>query len=330
MVAKNLVVILAMVVALLSGCAAKDQRVSDIQSGATTTAPNEAVTLNKPTDPFNPFSGGVTIKRYRGANEGGQLDLLLEPVDTVGILETQALRDKKVSFREVVFPEILAAGELYPGRLKWFGWCVAHGREFLAQLIFSPKTSLTGKFIGVVMIDGTEEEIAGGKLVAFSTRFQYLYPLNFKEAEIKVENKGELLSENEKRQEIVLKDGSEVDQLPKADFFLEVINSWNRVETKRGWILTPLSESQFDYVARINPAYTHSQKWVKSMRGSVTWDPYSIAAGVIFDQINAAGVKPEGWDFGSHTDRRVAAEVNSYLLKMKQSVIDELNHRKNL
>ncbi|MEI6807021.1 MAG: hypothetical protein WCK49_11070 [Myxococcaceae bacterium] len=296
----RIAVILAMVVALLSGCAATNQRVTDIQSVATT-----------------------QVK----TGDSKELDLLLEPVDTVGILETQALRDRRVSFREVVFPEILASGELYPGRLKWFGWCVCRGREFLAQLVLSPKTSLSGKFIGVVVIDGTEEEIAGGQLVALSTRFEFLYPLNLKETEIKVLNKDEILSVSKKRQEIILAQGIEVDQLPKADFFLEVINSWNRVETKRGWVLTPLSEEQFDYVSRINPAYTHSQKWVKSMHGSIALDPYSTAVGMLFDQVNAIGIQPEGWDFGSHSDRRVAAEINKHLLDRKQSVIIELNRR---
>src|SRR4030065_1978407 len=79
------------VAAILHGCAARD---SIIKGYANDQKPD-----------FNSYS-----------------NLLLEPVDTVGVLETPALRDGTMGFYEIIFPEILFLGEIFPGRIKWYGW----------------------------------------------------------------------------------------------------------------------------------------------------------------------------------------------------------------
>jgi hypothetical protein len=297
----QILIVLAMVVAL-SGCATKTNVVSDVQSSDKTSVPTEAGKI-------------------------GQMDLLIEPVNAAGIKETQKMREGNFSTRRIVFPEMLAAGELFPGRVSWYGWLVSKGKEFLVQLILEPGNNLRGQLMGVALIDGTEQEIAGGKMMGFSTRIKKLYSLKYTEDEFAVEKRETLLSDSKYRQEIVEKYGVEVDQLPRADEFLNEFVLWNRVEMKDGWMLTPLTQSQFDYVARINPVYSHSQKWVASTHGSISLSPYGTLANLFFEQIYATQVKPEGWDFDSVSSNAISAQRIKFILDRKQAVIDELNRQ---
>lgn len=299
---KRISMVLVMFVAL-SGCATKSNLMSDVHSSDATVSST--------------------------TSKSGQIDLLIEPVDAAGIRETQNMRDGKFTTRRIVFPEMLAAEELFPGRVSWFGWLANKGREFLVQLVLEPGNSLRGQMLGVAVIDGTEEEIRGGKMIGFSTRIRKLYSLKHTEDEFTVENRDELLSNSKKRQELVMKNGVEVDQLSRADDFLTEISSWNRVDGKRGWMLTPLTEKQWDYVSRINPAYSHSQKWVASTHGSISV-PYATVINLFFEQIYATGVKPEGWDFDSVANNQITGQRIKFILNRKQAVIDELNRQRKI
>lgn len=274
-------------------------------------------------------STGQIVKNYDNSyNTKKEINLLLEPVDTTGILETPALRERRVSFYEFVFPEILFLGEIYPWRLKWYGWAVVGDKEYLAQLIYIHKISLTGKLIGGLMIDGIPDELSGGKVVGFSTRMDFVYGLDVAETETSViEIRNDLLAGKEKRRETVEKYGIEIRRLPKADYLLEIIGNWNRFETERGPILSPLTEEQFKAAARENPAYSYSQKYVKSMKGNVAPDPIAIGVSAFFDLVSAAGADSGGWDFGSKENKRYSALRNKYLFNTKQLVIEKLNDK---
>lgn len=274
-------------------------------------------------------STGQIVKNYNSPYETKkEINLLLEPMDTTGILETPALREGKVSFYEFVFPEILFAGEIYPWRIKWFGLAVVGDKEYLAQLIYLHKASLTGKLIGGLMIDGTAEEHSGGKVLGFSTRMAYAYGLDVAETEIHaLEWREDLLSHSKKRQEMVEKHGIEIKRLPKADYLREIIGNWNRYETDRGAILSPLTEEQFKKTAALNPAYSYSQKYAKNMKGNLAPDPIAIGVSAFFDLVSAAGADAEGWDFGSKENKRQAALRSKHLFNIKQNVIDELNKK---
>lgn len=292
-------------VALLSGCATTDTKLKDFHSPSI-----------------------LEMSTATGEN-GGEINLLLESVDTVGIFETPQFRKGEVIFRDAIFPEILFCGEMSPGRLRWIGLAVDDdGHEHLAQLVYS-RVSLNGKLIGTIMIDGTEKDFAGGaRLGVFSTRFHFFYPLDMKETEIVVENREEIMTSHMARQKLIRESGIDISRLPQArTLSREQILSWNRVEGPRGVIYTPLTEEKFSEMARINPGYSHSQKWIASTNGSVSLNPYAMAINLLFEQIRVAGLKSDGWDFSSRIDRRQSAVMHKTLSSIKQSVINELNRR---
>lgn len=274
-------------------------------------------------------STGQIVNNYNNPYDAKkEINLLLEPVDTTGILETPALREGKVSFYEFVFPEIVYSGEIYPWRLKWFGWAVVGEKEYLAQLIYLHKVSLTGKIIGGLMIDGTADELSGGKVVGFSTRMDFGYGMDSAETEIKMgETRKDFLSDGSMRKEVVEKNGIEIKRLPKADYLLEIISNWNRYETKRGPILSPLKKEDFYEISRKNPAYTYSQRYIEIMKGNIAPDPIAIGMSTFMDFANAAGADTKGWDFGSTENKRYSAIRNKFLFQTKQNVINKLNER---
>jgi len=290
-------------VAVLFGCAATDTKLKDFHS---------------------PLAMEMSVAT--GENDG-EINLLLESVDTVGFFETPSFRRGEVIFRDVIFPEILFCGEMSPGRLRWIGLAIGDDEsEHLAQLVYS-RASLKGKLIGTIMIDGIEKDFAGGaRIGVFSTRFHYFYPLDIKETEIVVENREDIITSHTARQKLVRENGIRISRLPQArTLSREQILSWNRVEGPRGVIYTPLAEKEFSEVARINPGYSHFQRWIASTNGSVSLDPYGMAINLLFEQIRAAGLKSDGWDFSSRIDRRQSAVMYKALSNIKQSVIDELN-----
>lgn len=267
------------------------------------------------------------IKNAKIGNPGSEeVNLLLEPVDTVGLLETPYLCQGKTRFYEVVFPELLFLGEIYPGRIKWYGWAVDSGdNEYLVQLLWIYRIRLSGKLIGVVSIEGYEGNI-GGKLIGLSSRKSYAYSLDEKEKEVPISwdkfGKG-----FEYRKKIVEEVGIEIATLKKADYMLPLIQNWNRVEGPRGVIITPLNEEKFKSIARINPAYSYSQKWIKNNPGSISLDPIATGMGELFALIEAAGAQSDGWDFEHKENSRMMALKAKHLIDVKFSAIKEILER---
>lgn len=286
-------VFLVFVFAILSGCAATNQIVKNANTG-------------------NP-----------GLSE---INLLLEPVDTVGLLETPQFHQGKTKFYEVVFPEILFLGEIYPGRIKWYGWAVdSRGNEHLVQMLWIYRIRLNGKLVGVVSIDGYDESV-GGKLIGLSTRMSYAYSLDEKETEVPI-SRDKFNASVECRKKIVNEVGIEIAALKEADYMLPLIQNWNRVEGPRGVILTPLDEEKFKSIAKINPAYSYSQKWIKNNPGNIYFNPILTGMNEFFALIEAAGAQPDGWDFNRMGTSRTMALKAKHLIDVKFSAIKEILER---
>lgn len=293
-------VLLFFLLALLSGCADKSQIVRDINSDLE----NQSVQLAIQVDSTS-------------------VDLLLEPVDTVGLLLTPAIRERKAKFYEVIFPEILFLGEIFPERIKWYGWGIGeNGSECLAQLLFIYKVRLDNKLVAVIAVDNPNAQ----KVIGFSTRMDYVYSLDHAETEVSA-SRGKIATDSGYRKELGEKFGVEVSTLKEADYMYAMIENWHRVQGPRGEILTPLDEEKFLEVSRKNPAYTWSQKWVEKFSGSVYIDPVATGMNAFFETITAAGVKSQGWDFAYNGNSRVMALKAKYLIDMKFRGMQEMMAR---
>jgi len=283
--------ILFFVVALLSGCADKSQVLRGVNSGMEASQ----------NDSSEVQLSNVTI------------DLLIEPPDAVGLLLTPAIRERKAKFYEVVFPEILFLGEIFPGRIKWFGWASDGQQECLAQLLWIEKVRLDGKVVGVIAVDNP---LPGMRVVGFSTRLNYVYSLDYDETEISSE-RGKIVAVSEYRKEMTEKYGVEISTLKNADYMYSIIEHWNRVEGPRGEILTPLKKEDFDKISQKNPAYSWSQKWVENFSGTISIDPIQMGVVAFMETVTAAGVNSQGWDFAYRGDSRAMAVKSKHLIDVK-------------
>lgn len=294
-------VMIGFLVLFFIGCAARDQIVKNIQ--------NDSEMMPK------------------------QIDLLLEPVDTVGILETEFLKKGETSFYEVTFPEILFLGETFPGRIKWYCWFIENrGNEFLAQLLWTYRVRLNSKVVGVVSIEGEKNKTKEGKITCLSTRSSYAYSIDESEKEIPILR--EKFNDDPKyRQEIALKVGIEISTLKKADYMYSIINQWNRATGPRGIILTPLTKEKFDDVAVINPAYSNSQKAVENFSATfIPLDPIATGVTWFMEFANASGIPSQGWDFDHKEDHRIMAVKAKHLIDVKfqgiEKMMDEIKKKR--
>ncbi len=290
--------LVAMVLILFFGCAATDQRVKKIN--------NPAYSTNQ------------------------ELDFLMEPIDGIGILETPALlkhaKDGKgVSYYEFPFPELLYLGEVFPGKVKWFAWVVTlDGKEFPAQILYIYKYSLTGQLIGGLQVDGTREELRGAQAIGLSDRFERAFSLNRDESSIAI-NRASFSDNPDYRIKITRENGVLLDRLPKADYLFNIINKWNRYETKRGFILSPLSSERFEEVLAINPGYSYTQKLAKQSY-VVSPDPIGMGVENLFILVQAYNLPPQGWSLGSKArTREYDALVRKHFFDIKQDVINRLS-----
>lgn len=250
--------------------------------------------------------------------------MLLEPVDTVGIMETPALLNGTLGFYEVVFPEILFLGEIFPGRIKWYGWVAdENGNEYLAQLLWVYRVKLSGKLVGVLAVEGGEKEMVNPKAIGLSTRFKFAYSLDEKETETAI-NQKEFVSNPDYRKKIVREQGIPLKGLRKADYMYPLVDTWDRVKGPRGFILTPLKEKQFLQVAEINPAYTYSQKLAEYSTGTIVpLDPIATGVSAFFDLARSLNAPVKGWGFDNKLDRRAYAIVAKHLVDVKYAAIAE-------
>jgi hypothetical protein len=276
--------ILTMVlVAILSGCAATDMRLNKANFNPTT--------LNVPQ---------MYAENYRGKRAENVLgNLLLEPFDSVGVRETPALlRGDVISFK-VFFPEELRKEQSQPERITWLGLVVASGFEYLAQLIKRGPGNEAE-----LLVDGNAKSLKDGKVIIFSTRATKAYsllPSSIDQNGTQIDRE-RLTSDPGYRVSLVEKNGGLLSNFLKADYLISLIDTWNRFDTPRGFILTPLDEKRFREIVAINPGYTLSQRWAREDSGPVviSTDPIQmILVNGVVKTIRAKNLPTSGWDFDS-------------------------------
>lgn len=254
-----------------------------------------------------------------------ELNMLIEPYESLGLLETEAIRQEEITVVGGIFPDILF-GEYFPGRIRWNGWVVDEDeKEYFAQMIFGG-IGYSGYFEVFFIIDGQPSDQA--RIVDLSSSINYVYDLIGDETQ--VYRKKFLDNTEDYRKKIVLKKGTrlgDMKNIPKDDF-LRMLKSWNRFQTPEGIILSPISEENLKFVAGINPQYSFQEKLMAVGRFSisVTLDPVAIAMGLAIDIFRAYKAPSVGWDYNSQIpNRRQMAIIIKYVLDLKQKLIDKIN-----
>lgn len=267
---------------------------------------------------FNPavYSGsGMTDK---------SVDLLAEPIDTVGLLETSAMRTGLYTVYDACMPEELLNKEFFPDRLKWFGWAVNPvGREYLAQIIFRPAGTLKdGRvyFKGLLVVDGTPEMHAGAKVLVFSTRLTKAFAPDYGQKEFKMVDDTEFGSNLLKRLAFVKAHGALIDQFPLAAWAKEELAGWKRFSFPRGFLLSPWELADVRKTAGINPGYTFEQRHIAHGKHAISTSPMATVMGLASDIWRAARADTSGWDEDSPQNQKIIEARKKYLDGLRENI----------
>lgn len=266
-------------VAILSGCAATDMRAGLNLDPANLNIPAEYK------DAYKEKKADTMLKEF-----------LIESWDSTGVKETPQLLRREVSCFKVPFPRELRKEQPTAERIKWYALVIANGYEYLGQLL---KMTLSGDE-AEFLVDG-DIVLKNAKVLTLSTRAEKAYGLSSPDEKGVVIDRDRFMPDLIYRQELVEKYGSLLSDFQQTEGLLEVIDQWNRFDTPRGFILTPLDEKQFRGIVDINPGYTHSQRLASE---NIVWvfsiDPIETAVHNLIGNNLAAEASPTtGWDFNS-------------------------------
>ncbi len=288
--------VLFVVVALLSGCAGKEFRVENISSPEL------------------------------------QVDLLVQPHQSLGIEPTLAISRGDISTFMVIFP-LQLFGEYHPGRLRWNTWTILDDNsERFGQVIFSGMHP-SGKYFGTEIIDG---QASSGQTAILSSAVDYIYSPYGKELSVE---RGKFLFDTAYRKEKIIEVNTDengnifnLSSLSRIEGFQETIKSWNQIQYPEGYLLSPYGVDEVAKIRGINPQYSYFQKLIGTgkFRVNPILDPTGFAIcnsiGVAMDLIGAGSAPSTGWDYNSEIPtRRNMAFVMEYLLTLAQKEVQKRN-----
>jgi len=254
------------------------------------------------------------------------VNLLNEPVDSIGVLETEELKRGDVTIVQGVFPEDLF-GEIRPGKISYNGWAVSPaGIEYFAQCIFAG-INYSGHFNFVIIIHGKDgpnmDEV---RVTPLSAKVSNLFDLAGNRYPI--ESRLFIKNKDGYRKKEVLEKGTRVGDLKRIPEFLKSINSWNRFETIHGNIWTPLSKERVQQASAINPKHSFTEKlFLTKGNGTLSADVIGTSAGIAFDTYDSLKAKDQGWCFECEvvTTGSDLTYMIRYPLDMKQRLINQIN-----
>ncbi len=257
------------VAAILSGCAATNMRMKGDFNQAN---------LDVPEKHMKDYANKDISKVVLG-------DLLIEPFDSVGIKETPALLRGEFSSYAIPFPEELKNERYIPERIKWYALVLSQGFEYSGQLVLM----LNGET--EILVDGTAKALKNAKAIILSTRAEKVYRIEAEAKGIDVD-RGKLMEDADYRKELIEKHGSNLSEFSLSKKLVNDIGQWNRFNSPRGFILTPLDEKRFREIVLINPGDTYSQRLVNQPWIISTNPVGMVIQNGIVNNINAVSGSP--------------------------------------
>lgn len=278
----------------------------------------------------SPVADVATVGAPASEIKNREIDLSIEPYQSLGILVTPNLAKGNVTTISGIFPDFIHYIEWGPGRTVWYGWAASEdGKEYFVQFVAAGGTPSRDDILATVIIDDKIDisEARGIKVLGLSSRLKYCFNLDGKVVqevgkifEVNTEN---FLRDPNYRKDLVMKYGSLMsDRMGApyldtvADVALVSIRSWHEYQTPKGRILSPLNEAMLKNVARINPQYKFMEKLIKKGKFLVTMDPIITAASLGIDIAVAHNAPSTGWDASSVVTRESMAIAEEYRRKM--------------
>ncbi|MDY0302209.1 MAG: hypothetical protein RBR98_00270 [Candidatus Moranbacteria bacterium] len=267
----------------------------------------------------NPSDTSEEVVKVEPVFGSQEINLLIEPPETVGLKVTPSIKKGEVSVYRGIFPDILF-GEYYPGRIRWNGIVRQDdGKEFFAQFLLSP-VGIQGYFTWSIVVDGKPDRTA--RIVQLSTDLNFGYsPYG---DEFLIEKRFDFLGDKDGYREKILSKGtllSEIKKIDTGEFYRDYIGKWNVWSYGEEKILSPLGLREVQDIASINPQYGYMQKLVAEGRFMICLDPIATTASAAIDFISANGAPSKGWDYTSELpNRRDMGLIIAWVAEMKRKV----------
>ena len=255
------------------------------------------------------------------------VNLLVTPVQSMGIEATKNVLAGKVTVIEAPIADKGMTAEICLGRIRWNGLTVGNdGREAFSQYVLYGMYK-SGEYKFSVVIEGEKQWLkdSKAKTVFLSSKGEFV--CNFEGGFFPIDA-ARFRKEKAYRAEVVAKYGSRVGSRKTLDGFEKVIRSWNLYSTYQGEILTPFGDEDFKRVARINPGYNLLDKVVLNGKVTISTNPAYTLWTIGFSIIEGMTAKSQGWDYMSQVpDRIMMGEIVEFTGKLRLEVIRQLNQQ---
>ena len=256
-----------------------------------------------------------------------QFNLLVAPVQSMGVEVTKNIMDGNVTVIEAPIPDKGIAAEIYPGRIRWNGLAAGEdGKEFLVQFVLDQMYK-SGEYKFSVIIEGDKKALkdSKAKVVFLSSKGEFV--CNFEGGFSQIDS-ARFRNEKAYRLEIVKQFGSRVGSRHQVNGYDKIVRSWNRYTTYQGEILTPYGDEDFKRIARINPGYNLMDKIVLNGKVTLSTNPIYTLWTIGFSIIEGMTAKSEGWDYMSQIpDRIMMGQIVEFVGKLRLEVIRQLNEQ---
>lgn len=276
------------------------------------------------------------------ASDSEEFDLALRPHESLGIKLTPAIKAGRVTvFKRFAISKKIFYAEEYPGRIRWNGWLVTpSGLEYFVQII---RTSINrkGEYEYKAIVDGTPEEIAGGRIVGMSSKLDFL--MDFKGRDIEItEARADFAKNRKTRASFAMTIGTPVEQLiiDKSDFIGQVKKLNRYTLQKEGYeIACEYVEKDFRKINILISGDGALEKFVLYGKSELSIpiipEPTTIMIGVgtsigmamIDFMLSQKGIS-KGWDYWSAPQtNEVAAFKQMWLDKLREQHLAMLNQK---
>jgi len=252
-----------------------------------------------------------------------KVDFLLYPTQMIGVEETPAVKSGDVTIVKGILDLGLFIREGFLNkRINWKILAVnPDRREFAGQAIFYGITT-NRQLYYYAIIDGRPEDNA--KFGVVSTFGACIY--NASGEEIPIESLSSFKNdEKDYRTNFILKKGARIGDLKKYPDFLNTVKRWNKYQTRKGVMYSPIGEDELKEIAKIIPEYSFGETLIARGDLSLSMNPIGTLVGFGYDCIEALKFQPRGWIFTSDQnpegrDWRNSVLQAKYYTKLVQSI----------
>lgn len=253
----------------------------------------------------------------------------------LGFIETEAIRNGKVTIIIGVGSERMIGQDFFPLRIMWDGIAVTPEHKFFrvqsqhAGMMKVKKGKEHAYYpLTINLIEGLPDETRDARVINISTSGNFAYTLGSWEIPL---SKYDFQGNPDIGYSIALENGSRVGDMGQFPEYLEVIKNFNKYQVGNQILLTPATEEQVKWVAGLNNKDTYIKKLIATGNFNVPvptslYTMAGFAIGLAWDMLRATWVPSESWGDDAFISRRNMGLFADYMNAMRNKAIENFNN----